>query len=449
METENIWKPQTKQKIALASQSFELFFGGARGGGKSDYLLMDFVKGTEFGAAHRGVLFRRTNPELEELFRRSLELYPKLGAEWKEKNRTWTFPGGSTLKFRFLERDGDVHRYQGHQYTWIGFDELTNWRNDSAYVYMISCARSADGVPVRVRSAGNPGSAGHAWVKGRFIDGREPYRIYTSDETELTQTFVPALLEDNKILDQGDPEYRKRLELLPDHLKRAYLYGDWDIFAGQVFEEWRYDQHVVRPFVIPPSWNRWASLDWGYAKPFSVGWWARSDDGVMIRYREWYGGDKAKRNTGIKMSATEVARKAWELSAVDGVTTLVADPAIWSKIDDTPSIADIFGAAGFTMVKGNNDRISGLQRMHDLMSTTGHDGKPMLRVFTSCLDFIRTIPLLVYDEKKPEDVDTDQEDHAYDEARYGIMYRAGRPERSRIPRPTAVLKQKSYDPLAF
>ena len=446
MRNNSRWIPQEKQKLALESKAFELFFGGARGGGKSDYLLADFTKNLSYGSAHRGVIFRRTNPELEELLRRAREIYPAMGAEWKEKDRTWTFPGGASLKLRYLERDQDVHRYQGHQYSWIAFDELTNWKSDAPYVYTLSCARSAEGVPVRVRSAGNPGSVGHAWVKGRFIDGKEPYKIYRCEETGLTQQFVPALLSDNKMLDEGDPEYRQRLELLPDHLKRAYLYGDWDIFAGQVFEEWRHDKHVTRPFAIPAEWQRWCSMDWGYAKPFSIGWWAKSGDGLMIRYREWYGCDKEKRNTGIKMSSTEVAKKAWELSAVDGVTTMVADPAVWSKVDDTPSIADIFGAAGFTMVKANNDRISGLQRMHDLMSTNGDDGKPMLRVFSSCLGFIRTIPLMVHDEKKPEDVDTEQEDHIYDEARYGIMHRVGRP--TRTPHPF-FRKRPKYDAFSF
>jgi hypothetical protein len=429
--SEPVWQPQPRQKIALSSPAFELFFGGAAGGGKSDFLLMDFTRGLVHGTGHRGVIFRRTYKELEELIRRSQALYPEIGGEYMRTEKTWTFRGGATLKFRHLERGADAHDYQGHQYTWVGFDELTNWADDYAYNFLMSRVRSPEGLPTCMRAAGNPGGVGHQWVKARFIDGKEPEKIYVNKETQQSMVFIPSKIQDNQILLQNDPEYVNRLNMLPEYLRRAYLDGDWDIFAGQVFEEWRYERHVVKPFPIDPSWRRFASLDWGFQRPFSIGWWAVDGDGRMIRYREWYGADHAKRNTGLRMAAEEVAAKAFELSVAEGVDTMVADPAIWSKQDAVPSIADIFSRHGWNMVKGDNQRVAGLQRMHDLMLTDGFDGKPMMLVFSTCVHFIRTIVNLVADEKHPEDVDTTGEDHIYDEARYACMYTGARPKRER------------------
>ena len=436
MEYEATWRPQPRQEIALASPADELFFGGAAGGGKSDFLLVDFTRGLPYGAAHRGIIFRKTYKELEELINRSYALFLPMGANYMRTEKTWRFPGGATFKFRHLETDQDAHHYQGHQYSWIGWDELTNWKTDYVYMMLMSRLRSPEGIPVCIRAAGNPGGVGHAWVKGRFIDGKEPMYIYRDPILDTTIQFIPSKLEDNQILMKNDPGYEKRLEILPEHLKRAYRHGDWDIFFGQVFEEWRREQHVIKPFPLEPSWKKYTSMDWGYAKPFSIGWWAITGEGRAIRYREWYGGDKFKRNTGIRMGAKQVAERALELSQAEGVNQMVADPAVWSKIDDTPSIAEIFQGVGWQMEKANNDRLSGVARFHDLLQTTGWDGKPMMLVFSTCHDFIRTIPLLVYDEKHPEDVDTTQEDHSYDEARYGIMHRTAKHTRE-MPKPMA------------
>ncbi len=416
-----LWKPNPKQALALACPAFELLYGGAKGGGKSDFVLIDFLHGIEYGPKHRGILFRKSYPELEELIHRSKEIYPQLGATYKESTHEWKFPSGSHLKLRFLESDKDVLKYQGHQYTHIAFDELTLWATDFCYTYMLSCARSPHGIPVRVRATANPGGPGHAWVKQRFVDVCEPGKIWHDPDTGLTRAFIPATLDDNPYLAQNDPQYVKRLEALPSHLYKAYRYGDWNVFAGQVFEEFSEATHVVEPFPIPASWKKFCSLDWGYAKPFSIGWWAVDGDGRLIRYREWYGCERGKPDTGLKMAAKEVAQKAWEMSVAEGCIDMVADPACWTKIDTSPSIAEEFEAVGWRMEKANNDRRAGLQRVHDLMSLKGADGRPMLLVFSTCKDFIRTFPMLVASKRDPEDIDTDCEDHIYDETRYAVM----------------------------
>lgn len=388
-------------------------------------MLIDFLRGLKYGNDHRGVIFRRTYNELEELQIRAQQIYHDgLGAEYihsGQQQRTWTFPSGSTLKMRYLERDADVHAYQGHQYSWIAFDELTNWPTDYCYVWMLSCARSAAGAPVRIRSAGNPGSKGHVWVKARFVDVAPPETLYFDPETELTRIFIPAKLDDNEILMLQDPDYEKRLKALPSHLYRAYREGDWDIFVGQVFEELRKERHQLTPIKIDPHWFRFASFDWGYAKPFSIGWWAVTNEGRMIRYREWYGCEKGKHDLGIRMASSEVARKSWEISVPEGCEDMVADPAIWSRTDDNPSVADQFAAVGWVMHKANNDRIQGLIKVHDYLRTSGSDGKPMMMVVDTCKAWWRTMPILVADEKHPEDIDTNSEDHAYDDTRYAAM----------------------------
>jgi len=415
------WKPQPRQELALRAPAFELLFGGAAGGGKSDMLLMDFLRQSDrWGKHHRGVLFRRTYPQLEELLMRAREIYPLLGAEYHKTDKTWVFPSGAQLKFRYLERDDDVHNYQGHQYSWLGFDELTTWPTSFPYLYLMSRVRSPAGVPTAVRCTANPGGPGHAWVKERFIDPAPPEEIfYTPHGTSAV--FIPSRLEDNQVLLQQDPAYEQRLGMLPDHLYRALREGDWSVFAGQVFEEFSETKHVVRPFALDSSWKKFVSMDWGYSKPFSLGWWAVTGDGRMIRYKEWYGCEDGERDKGLKLTAKEVAKRAWEMSVSEGVIDMVADPAVWNSQGQDNTIAEIFEQAGFRMEKGVNDRVSGLQRMHDLMQMEGLDGYPMMLIFDTCRAFVRTIPLLVYDEKRPEDVDTTLEDHVYDEARYGAM----------------------------
>jgi len=375
----------------------------------------------DFGKHHKGILFRKTYPEFEEIIERSRDLYMPLGATYNESKSKWTFPSGATLKFRALERDADVHKYQGHAYTWIGFDELPNWATSFCYTYMFSRCRSGQGLPCRIRATGNPGSPGHVWVKNRFITAHVPEKLITDSETGLTRVFIQSLLDDNQILMQNDPDYEKRLLLLAPHLQRALRWGDWDVFAGQVFEEFSYIKHVIKPQALDPSWTRFCSMDWGYAKPFSIGWWAVDADGRLIRYREMYGCKEGELNVGVRRGAIDVATEAWALSVAEGCNTMVADPACWSKIDDTLSIAEKFKSVGWTMEKANNDRISGLQALHDHLKLKLEDGRPMLLVFNGCHGFIRTIPEMIADQKRPEDIDTTGEDHIYDECRYAIM----------------------------
>lgn len=415
------WKPQPRQMFALERREDELLYGGAAGGGKTDFLLADFAAGVHYGQAWRGVLFRRTYPELEEVEKRSIEMYGGMG-EYSAARHLWCFRGGAELRLRYLERDTDAHRYQGHQYTWIGWDELGLWPTDYAYRFLMSRARSALGVPVYVRSTANPGGPGHGWVKARFVDPKPAETAWVDPDTGMSRIFVPALLDDNRILLANDPGYERRLKELPEYLYRALRFGDWSVFVGQVFGELAEGKHVVKPFALEPHWFRFASMDWGYAKPFSIGWWGVTNDARLVRYREWYGCERSQPNVGIRMAAREVARKAWEISVVEGCQRMVADPACWNREGlEGASIAESFAAEGWLMDRANNNRVTGMAELHTRLKTLGADGRPMMLVFDSCRDWLRTMPLLVADPKRPEDIDTQGEDHIYDETRYAVL----------------------------
>ena len=243
-DTKVVWKPQPGPQTSFVTCPFEeALYGGAAGGGKSDALLGDFASGIElYGGAWKGILFRRSFPQLEELEARAIEIFsPFYGIEsYKRARHTWEFKtakGTATLQFRALEDKSDVYKFQGHQFTWIGFDELTQWPSDFWLEYLLTRLRSPHGVPCFLRAATNPGGVGHSWVKERYLIGRvppmTPIRVKLPSGAVRTRIFIPAKLDDNKILMQNDPGYLDRLSSISDPLlRRALRDGDWDIFAG-------------------------------------------------------------------------------------------------------------------------------------------------------------------------------------------------------------------------
>lgn len=441
------WAPQPGPQTEAISADWcpEILYGGAAGGGKSDFLLGDFLQDVPtYGQAWRGVMFRRTYPELEELIGRAHELYPSTGAQWSEQKKLWTWPNGAVLRLRYLESDLDALRYQGHQYCWIGWDELTQWPTDYAYKYLRSRLRSAFKVPTkRIRAAANPGGPGHAWVKEMYIDPAPSGMVPIVDkDTGLERMFIPARLRDNAILVANDPEYVQRLRGVGSKsLVDALLGGDWSVIEGAFFDCWSINRHVIRPFTVPKEWQRFRSADWGSAKPFSVGWWAvASDDfkaesvtgdvviiprGAIVRYREWYGASSP--NVGLKMTAVQVGKGIKEREEGDDVSSGVIDPAAFQE-NGGPSIAEAMTTEGVYWQAADNSRVGtrgamgGWDQMRNRMIGDG-DGRPMIFCFSTCTDSIRTIPLLQHDPKRLEDVQSDGEDHAADEWRYACMSR--------------------------
>ncbi len=455
------WALQPKQFMAQQCPAREVMYGGAAGGGKTDLLLYKALEHCLMYAGAKAIIFRRTYPELEqEIIPRSKQKFVfqdgKPIGRYIESKKMWRFPNGSVMFFRQAQHEKDIENYQGGEYSFVGFDELTKFTHYQ-YAYMRSRARTTlPGVIPQIISTTNPGGVGHGWVKHYFRVHDKSMKIFRDPETGLTRCFIPAKLDDNKILMDADPLYEANLRSLPDALRRALREGDWEVFAGQVFTEFKNDPsgyrshigtHVIEPFVIPASWKRFRSYDFGYAKPFSVAWWAVDHEGRVYRYREYYGCTGTP-NEGVKLHPREVARKIKEIEdafekdagGTKYIVRGIADPSIWDA-SRGESIADQMAAERVYFDPGDNARLAGKMQLHYRLAF-GPDNKPMLYSFTTCPEFNRTIPELVYSDTKVEDINTDGEDHIYDEARYFLMDNPMNPPQYLPSAP------KPYDPLS-
>lgn len=438
---ETIWQAQPGPQTALiACPVFEVFFGGARGGGKTDGVLGDFVEHADaYGSGAIGIMFRRQRTELIETIERSRQIYYPLGWTFHEQDKMWRAPNDARLRFAYLERDSDAEAYQGHSYTRVYVEEIGNFPSERPILKLMATLRSGAGVPVGFRATGNPGGPGHQWVRRRYIDPAPlGWRVIRDSLSGLERVFIPSRVTDNKFL--GDGYIQQIRASGSKELVRAWLEGDWSVIEGAFFDCWSSEKHVIRPFTIPDSWTRFRSADWGSAKPFSVGWWAVVGDdhdlgngrilprGALVRYREWYGASGP--NLGLKLTAEQVAEGIVSREKGDVIAYGVLDPAAFA-VDGGPSIAERMAASTNGAVwfkRADNRRVAqlgalgGWDQMRRRLQGDG-DGRPMLYVFSTCTDFIRTVPALQHDADRPEDVDTDGEDHAGDEARYACMSR--------------------------
>lgn len=415
----------------MQRNEFEVLYGGARGGGKSECLLIESLRYVE-EPDYKGIIFRRTFPELQDLIDRSRLLFDRVytGAIWRASESRWTFPSGAMIRFAHMQDEQSKYLYMGQEYQFMGFDELTHF-SESQYNFVIGSCRSTNkDIPARVRATSNPGNIGHAWVRRYFVRITEPGKPYTSDVTGQTRCFIPATVYDNPTLTDNDPNYVKRLENLPWREREMMLHGNWDVFEGQAFPEWRYDLHVVKPFSIPHEWTRFIALDWGYSKPFAALWFATDFYDRLYVYKEWYGVaideyGEVKADIGIHLSAADVAHGIRQKSEHHKIDYMVVDPSIKAKsghymgsIQD--EMQNILMNDGITVIPGNNDRMAGKSQVHSRFREAP-DGKPNMLIFSNCIHGIRTLPNLPVSDLKPEDVDTKTEDHWYDALRYGCM----------------------------
>jgi len=436
------WKPHKgAQERFHNCPAFEILYGGAAFGGKSDSLIMEASKYVQYGD-YMALLLRRKFTELSKadgLMDRAYKWYPSLGGKWSGEKRRWTFPSGAVIEFGHMEYESNKHDYQSAAYAFIGFDEVTSF-TESMYLYMISRCRSMNPkIPKIIRAATNPGNIGHAWVKKRFIVGKKPYFIY-EDKDGMTRCFIPATAYDNPTGMKNDPGYIKRLELLPDKEKRMLLYGDWDVFEGQYFSDWEEKVHVCKPFELSKNVFRFMGLDYGYSKPSSVGWYAVSESMGTYRYRELY---------IEKQTYSELAKMILDMTPKnEQIFYCVADPSIWgdrphhkdSMIGESGGevMAKIFGNR-ITLIKGDNNRVTGWGRCREYLKPYEINGEVTARfkVFDTCPQFIRTIPQQIHNEKgNVEDLNTFGEDHTSDEFRMAVMSRPGVPD---IPKVTRML----------
>lgn len=461
-----VWEAQPGPQTALiACPVFEVFFGGARGGGKTDGMLGDFLEHADAYAEHAiGLMVRRTRTELVETIERSRAIYTQLGWQFHEQDKMWRAPNGARLRFAYLERDQDAEGYQGHSYTRVYIEEIGNFPSDKPILKLMATLRSGAGVPVGFRATGNPGGPGHSWVKRRYIDPAPAgWRVIRDALTGLERVFIPSKVSDNQFVGQ---QYVNQLRGAgSETLVRAWLEGDWSVVEGAFFDCWSTERHVVRPFTVPDHWLRFRSGDWGFARPFSIGWWAvvaddhRLDDGrvlprgAIVRYREWYGSN-GKPNEGARLPAEQVGAGIRERESGDRISYGVLDPAAFAS-DGGPSIAERMargttGSNGVTFRPADNKRVAARGAMGgwDQMRSRligDPDGRPMMFVFQTCTDFIRTVPALQHDAVKPEDLDTDGEDHAADEGRYACMSRPWIPTPPRPEKPKLLAGQVIID----
>lgn len=446
--------PNEKQALFLTDTHKYIGFGGARGGGKSWAVRVKAVLLCLNYPGIKVMIIRRTYPELQEnhiiplceMLHCHAEDRTQRVASYNDSKKHITFPNGSRILFRYCDNEKDAERFQGTEVDVLFVDEATH-QSEEKMDKLNACVRGVNGYPKRIYYTCNPGGVGHAWVKRLFVD-----RQYKPGENPDDYSFIRSLVRDNLALMQADPEYVRKLEALPPKLRKAWLDGDWDIYEGQFFEEFadrpehyidRQWTHVIEPFEIPDGWRIYRSFDWGYAKPFSCAWWAVDYDGVVYRILELYGCTDTP-NEGVKWTPervfAEIHRIETEHRWLRGKTIQgVADPAIWDA-ETGESIADVAARYRVYFDKGDHARLPGWMQVHYRLYFDDN-GYPMMYVFKNCKAFIRTMPLLQYDEHRVEDLDTDGEDHVADEVRYFLMTRPIKPRKAPLP------EAKQADPL--
>lgn len=451
------YAPTPKQRLFHASCADEVLFGGAAGGGKSKAIVMDALfRCLRYPRTHAYV-FRRTYGELEDtVIREARSSIPDALGKYNAMRHEITLPNGSVIHFRHCAHLMDMYNYKGVEIQWLYFDELTSFESE-IYDFLKTRlrARKKLGVHPCVRSSSNPGDIGHGWVKKMFVDAAPPLQLFSreivSSATGKRKTyrlqFIPSLVTDNPYIGE---DYLFQLEAKPEALRNALLHGNWNAFEGQVFTEWQNDPahyvdrlhtHVIAPFDIPAWWPRYMSFDHGYARPFSVGWWAIGPDGVAYRYREWYGCEPGRPNTGLRLTPRQIAEGILEREEEERRENLridrIADPAIFdrSRGDSVAQLMEpIGGRPGVYFRPGEHNRLSGKMELHERLRFDA-SGRPKLYVFSTCRDFIRTVPALPYSLRTVEDVDSDAEDHIYDETRYFCMARPVKAQKAARPKP--------------
>lgn len=420
-------QPKQKQALNVSEHTSVTFYGGAKGGGKSHLIRARQVKRRLTFPGSTGLILRKTYPELlDNHILKFFKEYPETYRWYNKAEKKIYWPNGSVTTFSYLQHTNDVYTYQGREFDDIDIDEITQHTEEVFKVLRTSNRTTRTDLKPTMMLTGNPGGIGHAWAKRIFID-----RDFLPDENPNDFAFVQAKVWDNDALMKADPDYVKKLEDLPDNLRKAYLDGDWDIFEGQFFNEWRKDRHVIEPFEIPVAWRKWFGYDYGYANPMACEWVAKDFDGRIYVFRELY---------KKQLSEADQADQISQLSDADNLLFGLCDPSIFinTRHDGDPvkndAISEYFLKRGLPIQPANNNRQSGWARVRRYLADgpackyhrdLGWETCPMLHVFTNCSDLVRTLPQAIFDDKKPEDLNTEGEDHALDALRYALM---GAPE---------------------
>jgi len=450
------WYPQKgPQHTFFTCPAFELLYGGAAGGGKSESLIVQAIVNCQTFPNYRAVIFRRTFPEIQTSLIPRVSEYLYGSVKTRNQGREWVFPNGSILYLSHLQHEDDKEKHKSSEYDYIGFDELTSF-SESQYVYLFSRCRGKTNVPRMVRACTNPSGIGHGWVRARFVDfpldekgnpieltpdgeplpyeyafgwrvnGRvytsftdlpddfasgEPafeertYQVWKDTRSDLSRAYIPALLWGNAHLLKSDPEYVKRLRSLPDKQQASLLYGLWDIYEGQFFSTWNPDSHVIDAIELPSHWRRYVGIDYGYTAPMATYWLAVDGDGIIYVYRELY---------ARKLSSSDQALTIGEMTGEEKIEWFACDPSMFSRSGSGETHAQIYDRHGVSLIPASNKRVPGWALIHEALANN------RIKIFKNCTNLIRTIPTLTHARTNPEDLDSNQEDHALDALRYCI-----------------------------
>lgn len=444
-------EPTPLQEAFILSTADETLYGGARGGGKTFAVIIDWTLHSEaFGKYARGIVFRRTLVELDDFIEAARSVLEAAGHTWHEGKKYFRSPKGAILRCRYLDNDADAEKYQGHAYSRIYVEEIGNFPSQGPIRKLLGALRPpfASGPPIRcqLKATANPGGPGQLWVKARFIDPAPAMTPFSSDGGRRYKVFIPAKLVDNPHLMENDPGYADRLrDAGSEELVKAWLDGDWNTVVGQYFREFDKEKHVIPTVRLPTHWKiRYRAMDWGSARPFAVYWFAVADGtdvagvshhhiprGSLVVYRELYGWN-GKPNEGCRKTAAEVARMILESEIDDH--QIIEENFELNKIDPStfatnggPSIAEEMARAGVWFKRADNRRVQGQGPVGGWDQVRkrfkGEEGFPRLFIMDCCHHLLRTLPMIPTDPVNLDDIDTDSEDHAVDALRYGCMAR--------------------------
>lgn len=415
-----VFAPNDKQRLFLTARERYVAYGGARGGGKSWAVRVKAVLLALYYPGIRVLVVRRSYAELEENHVRPMQALLDGIALYRDRDKTFSFPAGSRIRFGYCDNEGDVLRYQGQEFDCVFLDEATQLTEFQFQTFK-GCLRGVNDFPKRMYITCNPGGVGHAWVKRLFID-----RDFRAGEDPGDYVFIPAGVRDNRVLMEKDPEYVRRLESLPYALRKAWLEGSWDVFAGQFFTEWDRRLHVCRPFSVPPGWRRYVTMDYGMdmLAAYLIAVDPRGRAYVVSEVYE--GRDLGESHPGLIIS--QAAERLRELAAGTEVYEWLAPPDLWNARQETGrSVADIFAEQGIWLTRTSNDRLAGWmavrERLRPVEDETGAVSAGLC-VFENCVNLIRTLPLLRYDERRPSDAARDPHEitHAPDALRGFCVY---------------------------
>ncbi len=430
MEIEIALQPKQKQFAQAIEQYPITFYGGAKGGGKSKGLQLIMLLRRFMYPGSTGAIFRRTFPELEGNHIRPLfQAFPELRPYYNESKKLLTLPNEATLQFCHCNNEGDVDLYQGREFHDLAIDEAGQWPEPMFRRLLGSNRSSKAGISPRAMLTGNPGGIGHGWLKRLFIDKR-----FNDREKAEDYFFIQALVDDNAALMENDPAYIHRLDSEPNEaLRKAYRYGDWNIFAGQFFQEISKEVHFIEPFPIPDHWNRFGAYDYGYNHPGAFGWFTNDEDGNTYLYREFVQAGKR---------VDEFAKQLNRHSDTAALYPIVAGHDCWAKRSHTinanegappPTIAEEFQSHGINLRQAVIDRTQGASQLRSYLAWQNKPpkNKPRLYIFNTCPIAFDTLSRMIHDPDRVEDVlkvdatdgDPLSGDDAYDMIRYGLMSR--------------------------